>query len=69
LFDFIDRVQELSSRVGSLDKLNELIDLEVFPSKLVEILDYGDHEKGERPPWESAPLHTSETLHYPSLLC
>ena len=69
LFDFIDRVQELSSRAGSLDKLNQLIDFEVFRSKLAEILDCGDHEKGGRPPRESAPPHTSETLHFLPLQC
>ena len=53
LFDFIDRVQELSSRASSLDKLNKLIDFEVFRPKLLEILDYGQHEKGGRPPWEA----------------
>jgi IS5 family transposase len=52
LFDFIERVQELSSRAGSLDKLNDLIDFEVFRSELLEILDYGEHEKGGRPPWD-----------------
>ena len=53
LFDFIDRVQELSNRASSLDKLNKLIDFEVFRPKLLEILDYGQHEKGGRPPWEA----------------
>jgi IS5 family transposase len=52
LFDFIERVQELSSRAGSLDKLNDLIDFEVFRSELLEILDYGTHQKGGRPPWD-----------------
>lgn len=52
LFDFIERVQELSKRAGSLDKLNELIDFEVFRAELLEILDYGEHEKGGRPPWD-----------------
>lgn len=52
LFDFIERVQELSNRAGSLDKLNELIDFEVFRWELLEILDYGGHEKGGRPPWD-----------------
>lgn len=53
MFDFIDRVQELSSRASSLDKLNKLIDFEVFRPKLLEILDYGQHEKVGRPPWEA----------------
>ena len=45
-------MEELSSRAGPLDKLNEQIDFEFFRSKLLEILDYGDHEKGGRPPWD-----------------
>ncbi len=50
LFDLIKRVEELSSRAGPLDKLNEQIDFAFFRSKLLEILDYRDHEKGGRPP-------------------
>ena len=52
LFDLIERVEELSRRAGALDKLNEEIDFEIFRPKLLEILDYGDHEKGGRPPWD-----------------
>ncbi len=52
LFDLIDRVEKLSSRAGPLDKLNEQIDFAFFRSKLLEILAYGDHEKGGRPPWD-----------------
>ena len=52
MFDLIERQEELSRRAGSLDKLNEEIDFEFFRSKLLEILDYGDHEKGGRPPWD-----------------
>jgi len=52
-----------------MGKLNELIDFEVFRSKLVEFLDYCDHEQGERPRRESAPTHSSQTLHFLTLLC
>lgn len=52
LFDFLEREQELSQRTSSLDKLDELIDFEVFRTELLEILDYGEHEKGGRPPWD-----------------
>ncbi len=52
LFDLIERVEELSSQAGPLDKLNEQIDFEFFRPRLLEILDYGDHEKGGRPPWD-----------------
>lgn len=52
LFDFIDRVEELSRRASSLDRLDELVDFEFFREKLLELLDYGDHAKGGRPPWD-----------------
>lgn len=52
LFDLIERVEKLSSRGGPLDKLNEQIDFKIFREKLLEILDYGDHEKGGRPAWD-----------------
>ena len=52
LFDLIERQEELSKRKRPLDKLNELIDFEIFRPKLLETLDYGDHEKGGRPPWD-----------------
>ena len=52
LFDLIERQEELAKRKRPLDKLSEQIDFEVFRPRLLEILDYGDHEKGGRPPWD-----------------
>ena len=52
LFDLIERQEKLARRAGPLDKLNEQIDFEIFRPRLLEILDYGDHEKGGRPPWD-----------------
>ena len=39
-----------------MDKLNELIDVKVVRSKLVELLDSYVHEQEERPRRESVPL-------------
>ena len=52
LFDYQDRLKELEKKQTVLDRLNLVIDWELFRTTLEEQLDYSDQKKGGRPPYD-----------------
>jgi transposase, IS5 family len=52
LWDYINRRDELAKRGGSLDRLNEAVDWELFRPVLEEAVVFKNSAKGGRPPWD-----------------
>jgi hypothetical protein len=48
-----DRLRELSERGDPLEKLQQIVDFELFRPVLMKALGGGEHSKGGRPPFDA----------------
>jgi hypothetical protein len=71
-FDIDERLRELSSKGDDLERLERLVDFELFRADLEKIVARADRSKGGRPPFDHVlmfkvdtwtPLKTSEVSH------
>ena len=52
LFDIDARLRELSAKGDDLERVNALVDFEVFRSELEQAVPRADRSRGGRPPWD-----------------
>ena len=51
-FDVDDRLKQLSAKGDSLERLNAVVDFELFPADLERAVPRSDRAKGGRPPFD-----------------
>ena len=58
-FDVDERLKELSAKGDDLERLNAIVDFEMFRADLQRVVPRSDRSRGGRPPYDQVRYRTS----------